>query len=171
MLRTRAPLSSSIATWIPFDLHVLSLPLAFILSQDQTLHCNEKFKNVSKMYFRYLPSRVVTHCCLLIVFASNNSKNFYILWLPLLVALFNLILSLLKPFLRTAFPSQVFLVVGAAKLKLYFIPATKSENIFFVFFNPLEELPDRLFTVIWGCKTKTLFFTCNKILKKFSFSL
>jgi hypothetical protein len=23
----------------PFDLHVLSLPLAFILSQDQTLHC------------------------------------------------------------------------------------------------------------------------------------
>ena len=24
----------------PFDLHVLSLPLAFILSQDQTLHSN-----------------------------------------------------------------------------------------------------------------------------------
>ena len=24
---------------IPFDLHVLGLPLAFILSQDQTLHC------------------------------------------------------------------------------------------------------------------------------------
>ena len=24
----------------PFDLHVLGLPLAFILSQDQTLHCN-----------------------------------------------------------------------------------------------------------------------------------
>jgi hypothetical protein len=25
---------------IPFDLHVLGLPLALILSQDQTLHCN-----------------------------------------------------------------------------------------------------------------------------------
>ena len=25
---------------LPFDLHVLGLPLAFILSQDQTLHCN-----------------------------------------------------------------------------------------------------------------------------------
>ena len=25
---------------LPLDLHVLSLPLAFILSQDQTLHCN-----------------------------------------------------------------------------------------------------------------------------------
>src|SRR2546430_502359 len=26
-------------TLLPLDLHVLSLPLAFILSQDQTLHC------------------------------------------------------------------------------------------------------------------------------------
>ena len=26
-------------TALPLDLHVLSLPLAFILSQDQTLHC------------------------------------------------------------------------------------------------------------------------------------
>jgi hypothetical protein len=25
---------------LPLDLHVLGLPLAFILSQDQTLHCN-----------------------------------------------------------------------------------------------------------------------------------
>jgi hypothetical protein len=25
---------------LPLDLHVLSLPLAFILSQDQTLHCS-----------------------------------------------------------------------------------------------------------------------------------
>ena len=37
-LLTRAPVSS-IAT-IPLDLHVLGLPLAFILSQDQTLRCN-----------------------------------------------------------------------------------------------------------------------------------
>ena len=29
--------------WIPSDLHVLGLPLAFILSQDQTLHCKMKF--------------------------------------------------------------------------------------------------------------------------------
>jgi hypothetical protein len=36
-LRTRAPLVSGIATLLPFDLHVLGLPLAFILSQDQTL--------------------------------------------------------------------------------------------------------------------------------------
>ena len=41
-LLTRAPVAvKSIATLtLPLVLHVLSLPLAFILSQDQTLHCN-----------------------------------------------------------------------------------------------------------------------------------
>ena len=34
---------------LPLDLHVLSLPLAFILSQDQTLHC----KNCSCEVFRF----------------------------------------------------------------------------------------------------------------------
>ena len=37
-LRTRAPVSIPVNRYIPLDLHVLSLPLAFILSQDQTLH-------------------------------------------------------------------------------------------------------------------------------------
>jgi hypothetical protein len=39
VFRTRLPVVSGIATLLPLDLHVLSLPLAFILSQDQTLHC------------------------------------------------------------------------------------------------------------------------------------
>ncbi len=30
-------------TPLPLDLHVLSLPLAFILSQDQTLRCKSLF--------------------------------------------------------------------------------------------------------------------------------
>ena len=38
-LRTRAPLSRPPKEPFPFDLHVLGLPLAFILSQDQTLRC------------------------------------------------------------------------------------------------------------------------------------
>lgn len=41
-LLTRAPLVSVPKDLLPFDLHVLSLPLAFILSQDQTLH-NEAY--------------------------------------------------------------------------------------------------------------------------------
>ena len=45
-LRTRTPLVSGIATLLPFDLHVLGLPLAFILSQDQTL----RSKRVDSFY-------------------------------------------------------------------------------------------------------------------------
>ena len=49
MLLTRyAPLRRSPAMYcyipLPLDLHVLSLPLAFILSQDQTLHCIYYYK-------------------------------------------------------------------------------------------------------------------------------
>ena len=40
-LRTRAPLTWEPKPPDPFDLHVLGLPLAFILSQDQTLHCKK----------------------------------------------------------------------------------------------------------------------------------
>ena len=40
-LLTHPPLVSGPKTLLPFDLHVLSLPQAFILSQDQTLHCKK----------------------------------------------------------------------------------------------------------------------------------
>ena len=37
VLRTRLPLNSRVAPRVPFDLHVLGTPPAFVLSQDQTL--------------------------------------------------------------------------------------------------------------------------------------
>ena len=40
------------ALLLPFDLHVLSLPLAFILSQDQTLHCKVCLL-ITLEFFRY----------------------------------------------------------------------------------------------------------------------
>ena len=45
VLLTRAPVAGSSAstTPLPLDLHVLSLSLAFILSQDQTLRCYLSF--------------------------------------------------------------------------------------------------------------------------------
>ena len=51
VLLTRAPLAiNNIAIiMLPFDLHVLSLPLAFILSQDQTLHCHDSFISFSTL--------------------------------------------------------------------------------------------------------------------------
>ena len=48
---------------LPLDLHVLSLPLAFILSQDQTLHCKNKLflnlsSNLKGIVWNYSFSRV-----------------------------------------------------------------------------------------------------------------
>ena len=40
MLLTRSPLEYPASGAFPFDLHVLSTPPAFVLSQDQTLHKN-----------------------------------------------------------------------------------------------------------------------------------
>ena len=37
MLLTRSPLAARVAPALPFDLHVLGMPPAFNLSQDQTL--------------------------------------------------------------------------------------------------------------------------------------
>ena len=52
VLRTHSPLNPRIATRISFDLHVLSTPPAFILSQDQTL----------RMTFNQSPRRETSIC-------------------------------------------------------------------------------------------------------------
>ncbi len=48
-LRTRAPVSCIAA--IPLNLHVLGLSLAFILSQDQTIHCKKNYLSLYKSFF------------------------------------------------------------------------------------------------------------------------
>ncbi len=42
---------------LPLDLHVLGLPLAFILSQDQTLHCRFLY-NISPSTTKHVPGPV-----------------------------------------------------------------------------------------------------------------
>ena len=82
--------SSSMYCYImlPLDLHVLSLPLAFILSQDQTLHCKNLFlnlftknnpvnsiQNTNKLIFDEISiSRLVVYFII--------SKNFFLYQLP-----------------------------------------------------------------------------------------
>ena len=80
MLRTRAPVATNIAIVLPLDLHVLSLPLAFILSQDQTLHSKwvliltvlilkkrkltSQFRNVIRLtYLLFVIIYMITCCC------------------------------------------------------------------------------------------------------------
>ena len=82
-LHTRyAPVRRSPAVYcytpLPLDLHVLSLPLAFILSQDQTLHCkNCLFILPLTRLVSPLPprDRHRTH-------AISMSQNFYVLSFP-----------------------------------------------------------------------------------------
>ena len=81
-LHTRyAPVRRSPAVYcytpLPLDLHVLGLPLAFILSQDQTLHC----KNCSRNLLTRLvsetpgcPQDPSTHAISLVPFLSNYSR-------------------------------------------------------------------------------------------------
>ena len=75
---------------LPLDLHVLSLPLAFILSQDQTLHC----KNCSF----YLLTRLVSSAYLNMQIDTR--------YLYLLICFKFLSLSLSTSFSTTRFSSK-----------------------------------------------------------------
>ncbi len=57
---------------LPLDLHVLSLPLAFILSQDQTLHCKCSFDLVLDEVSHVDPQITRTPAVLRL---DNKSKN------------------------------------------------------------------------------------------------
>ena len=63
-------------TALPLDLHVLGLPLAFILSQDQTLHCKNCFVTLDSS--RVTPAGraggLSTHAISLVPFLSNHSR-------------------------------------------------------------------------------------------------
>ena len=63
-LRTLAPVaidtSTNLRVMLPLDLHVLSLPLAFILSQDQTLHCIISYKFLSLSLTLIIPTKELT---------------------------------------------------------------------------------------------------------------
>ena len=61
---------------LPLDLHVLSLPLAFILSQDQTLHCKNclfRFTFLTRLVSHTSPRRRPTHAISIFSSVSNHS--------------------------------------------------------------------------------------------------
>ena len=79
-LLTRAPVADrSVATpSLPLDLHVLSLSLAFILSQDQTLRCSNCFMSLLKIPLfpgsSILLTVFILNTCTTVVYV-NFSKN------------------------------------------------------------------------------------------------
>ena len=97
---------------LPLDLHVLSLPLAFILSQDQTLHC------IMFLYFQfdadtYNPSKELT---------LLDKLYFSVLASCTVISLFN---ELLNSSFEARFSN------GAAKVRIIF----KLPNFFLNYFQ------------------------------------
>jgi hypothetical protein len=105
-LLTRSPLRHHIAITSPFDLHVLSTPPAFILSQDQTLRKNFRI-------FRYVK---VTDLTGITGFAFYHSSVVKVL--PIERAGFyqsTQWLSRALPTLETRLPMPIFLLTSALK--------------------------------------------------------
>ena len=80
-LRTRPPVagrSTEVLHPMPLDLHVLGLPLAFILSQDQTLHCKKIIKILESWLLKF-PLKELINTALYLFFSNNtsNSKNLF----------------------------------------------------------------------------------------------
>ena len=115
-LRTRAPLSPWIASyqWIPSDLHVLGLPLAFILSQDQTLHCKMKFliptiyNNQNSFFISLILDRI------------EQFLNLFMTFVCLLVTLHDCVF--LKNFVASTSVSAVFRWALGPSLSFLFSP-------------------------------------------------
>ena len=65
---------------LPLDLHVLSLPLAFILSQDQTLHCiffYINFQLVLNFMFVLNFSKEINACTLFLVLINCTCSSLF----------------------------------------------------------------------------------------------
>ena len=104
---------------LPFDLHVLGLPLAFILSQDQTLHCNLVMKLASHRSFQRFVSGPLVFCLIL----RNDVLNLVVLIFP----------SLLH---RTLFcPSYYYPPVSQTSQSYFF---TRLPFVYFVFIPEWE---------------------------------
>ena len=126
-LRTRAPLSCP-EGHLPFDLHVLGLPLAFILSQDQTLHCIIVLLIVSFLILQGSP-------CVLSVSLPYRHAASRLARLDFLMLAFKLSKNSRKPL---SFFSPPFLSFAGAKVLHFHLPPTT----IFIFFQCLTLLAD-----------------------------
>ena len=118
-LLTRAPVSN--IAIIPLDLHVLSLPLAFILSQDQTLRCIENFKYNPEpqalLFFPYIILPLLTLRLIQLSYPEPSQSSL----LTFLISFNELCLSFLSP---PSLPQNitVFRSFRECKCKAFFIP-------------------------------------------------
>jgi hypothetical protein len=133
----------------PFDLHVLGLPLAFILSQDQTLHCKDhlyldSFIKLTKcLRFRRISTLVhltvvVAVCCLksrsLLIFSSSLRQRTF-------SSSFATLVKTSKPY--SAFPFSFFRSFFQTGLQSYYFESRLSRN-FESFFSAPRPLSSQI---------------------------
>ena len=139
---------------LPLDLHVLSLPLAFILSQDQTLHCIIPV-------FLILLKRILTSFCnvpslpysgRLISIQNKPSATLVPLFSKILIP--SRLHSLL-PSLHPSFPHHHYLVVWDCKSNTFFIPNQMFPQLFYLQSSNSLVLTEKFFIA------SSLFFSSN----------
>ena len=130
MLLTRyAPLRRSPAMYcyipLPLDLHVLSLPLAFILSQDQTLHCIYYKLLAPVTLYSIFPKELRSLCISTKIIVLLN-------YAACLSIIFNELFLFYLPFRNRLWPSFPF---GTAKVVTFSL----SPNFFFIFLEKISQ--------------------------------
>ena len=152
---------------LPLDLHVLSLPLAFILSQDQTLRCT--------YFFNVLTIASLACVCLYLLPLSFLSQIFqWTFFCPLLsfhsIPTFFGLAKLITFSFFTNLSIRFFLPhflhsKSGCKSNHYFIYYKMFFELFYSFFTSL------FFSVKKVCKSKTLFVFSKTFLELFSLFL
>ena len=158
MLCTRyAPVRRFPGAEAPFslDLHVLSLPLAFILSQDQTLRCN-------KLFGTEVPFGIPLR-------DNNWAYSISIQWTYFMASPINQ---------RTVFVVPGYFQIGVTKISNFFRLLTNRGEIFLDIFSTLHSLKELVLKIAKqlffksGCKGNSFFSICKPLpLKKLSLPL
>ena len=122
---------------LPFDLHVSSLPLAFILSQDQTLHIT----------FLIVNTKIILTGIFITALRLSSIRLLAYLFCLLFFLLFQVTFSNPKasisiaPFERLFVFLNTFLSKGNSKGKTFFLfPRTFLENFLKMFFSAFQFL-------------------------------
>ena len=128
---------------LPLDLHVLSLSLAFILSQDQTLRCSNCFMSLLKIPLfpgsSILLTVFILNTCTTVVYV-NFSKNSY----------------------------QSFLSKRGAKVRIFIFIFQIFFEVFFRFIFFRKFLPERLQDIRLDLPTSSLGISISGLLRPLS---
>ena len=141
---------------LPSDLHVLGLPLAFILSQDQTLRCIQKVK----LLLRSLPIsyiRKLTGSCFPCTFLPNiclQRTSLNLLYRIRLITLFEF------------FSGYDFVFhFSGRKGKTFFLFSKTFLKIFYLFLS-FVRLPDQCTSFVFRGRKGNCFFLSSKLFLK-----